>query len=206
MKYLFLLLLSTCLTAQITVNRTWYFAQTAGGASGLSVTDNFNRADEALDASANWTSDYGTTSAALSIVSNVVKCDNASLANSMYWSADAFADAQYAQTVVNGDGNDGGASVRGGSGDNYMVNNYGGSITILQFNANSYDTIASQSGDYDGSSTYKITANGTALATFENGSATGMPSGTDASLTSGSAGIFSYGTTLTHDDWAGGDL
>lgn len=166
----------------------------------LPATDNFNRADGPVGA--NWTLDHGTGS--LQVATNEVTGGDAS-GQGMHWNADAFTGDHYGEMIARNDNADGGPSVRGGSSDSYLLDNFGTLLTIYQYNGGLFDVVASQTKDYSAGSVYRLEVSGSSLTSKEDGSTTGMPSGTDSSLTGGAPGIFSTNGWLG-DDWQGDDL
>lgn len=177
----------------------------------LPASDNFNRSNETLQTSSNWTFSFRSASADLAIVSNQLKCDTNAQWACCYWSADSFDASHWSQLTVNGDSASGGPAVRITGGDCYYLDNFGSNIQIYHFNGGSFDSIDSIVDDYIASSVYKLEANDegggvTRLIAYEDG--TEMPglNNTDSNLSGGFAGVFIFDDELILDDWGGDDV
>ena len=170
----------------------------------LPATDNFNRAD-VNPIGGNWTT-IGALSA-VQIVSNAAKGTNASGRSAAYWNADAFANDQYAQTVVPFTGGlYDGPVVRAATGaETYYNFRPNGASTAILYKAVAGTFTALGSGwAFVAGNTLKLSIEGTTLTGYINGVAQD-PTQTDSALASGSAGIRFYGTGGTLDDFEAGN-
>jgi hypothetical protein len=163
------------------------------------ATDNFNRADGSLGS--NWT-DQEPGSA---IASNEVTGSGGDGGfNHAYWNADAFDDDQYAQIVIKTTGTYIGPSVRcSGLNKAYLLQTTGSGSTLFK-----WDTGFTNLGSYGAVSAndvVKLEVTGTTLKVYINGAQNGS-NATDSGLASGSAGIYTAGTTARADDWEGGNV
>lgn len=193
-------------------------------AAAAGVKDNFNRANEDLEANASWTLESGT-GGPLSIVSEELACTIDTGNSEIICShSDTLAQAQWASVVVTGDSGTGecitGVVVRHTTGANCYalhIDLSGSFIRIMEWNAYSVlntvtlATAASQTGEaFTAPYTLKLTANSTALKAYINDvEITGLAS-TDSTHTEGLAGIGMLSATgtkvMTLDDFDSGDL
>jgi len=169
--------------------------------------DNFNRADEALAASPNWTS---TDPGAINIVSNRVQLDNDASVRSALCSA-ALNNDQYAQIEIADLGT--GASERSvgcrvrASGDwatqgyYFQLNLANGSLQLKdRWNALATGTVTVSAGDV-----FKIEAQGTTIRVLKNGLE--VLTTTNAQWSGGSSGLYGYTeSTCALDNFATGNL
>jgi hypothetical protein len=173
-------------------------------------TDDFNRANGGLGA--NWTAQVDTfVTDTLAIVSNqvtnTVNLDAASL-----WSADKFANDQYAQCVIANlnAGSNGGPTVRGQSTGTkryeFDAGNAAGQTLYYYDGATNWTTLASNSGVANGD-TIRLEVTGTGLTCKVNGATT--ITATDATLSSGAPGLHKNNQATpanTLDNWLGGPI
>lgn len=176
--------------------------------AALPATDNFNRANE-TPLAGNWTS----CSNSFNLATNAVAGVTTSADNCVVWNADTWPDDQYSQVkvaTVNG-GVYQGAAVRmnadasagyyciGNNSDLYLQRCSGAGCSTHNNIANMVLTISA--GD-----TIRIEVVGTSLDCKVNG--VSKLTGTDATVTSGKAGIFysHISGSATLDDWEGGSM
>jgi hypothetical protein len=170
----------------------------------LPATDSFTGTDNG-PLSANWT----TLDGGWKIITNRAESTVAG-GNLAMWNADTFADDQYAQaTVTTITGWIAGPGVRLASLRGYIITVEATSSQIVIQRINSDEsytalqTIGSltiTSGDL-----WRLEAEGTTLRAYQNGVQRG--SATDATYSSGAAGIFAYNAGSSWlDDWEGGNL
>jgi hypothetical protein len=170
------------------------------------ATDNFNRSDETLNVSANWTTILGV---GLRVVSNQV-AGAASAADTidLYESA-ASGEAQYSQYIVKtlGTSTDHGPAVQCQETDTciffslYSSGEAFNKFTSGTFSLISYITMS----DVVANDVVKleIDADGN-LTAYVN--AVSVGTATDTSFSLGQPGIFGYVTDWRSDDWEGGNL
>lgn len=169
----------------------------------LPALDSFNRADGGLGS--NWT-DQGADSA-LTIISNQVHSGGAYAF--AFWNADTFAADQYSQCVCVTGNSFSGPSVRasgtGGSRSAYFLDSSVAGTTIRKQVA-AAETVLKTIANPAVNDVVRLEVSGSTLTIKYNG--TTIDTTTDASLTSGSAGIVCYngGTSERVDDWEGGNL
>lgn len=181
------------------------------------ATDNFNRADGGLGT--NWTDQFTGGGLTTRIISNQANEGSSSSDGALaFWNASAFANDQYAELAISGiepSGGYVGPTVRC-SGTNGSLACYIG-MALTSGRARIYKATAGFSfpgtlvvdlGTISGAAwvdgdVVRIEAQGTTLRMYRNGVQIGTDT-TDASLASGSAGLFVHGPQA--DDWAGGDL
>lgn len=182
------------------------------------ATDDFNRANNA-DLGTNWTP-LTTTFVSLKILSNEAANSTSASGCVEYWSGalvggGAWPNNQYAEITV---GSVVETSTDNGPGGAVRINPSGGGDTAYFSQTNTHETrlyrcvagsivqlgsdgVACTTGD-----TLRATASGTTISSSKNGSVIIGPV-TDASIASGSAGIFCASpTTSTANAWAAGDL
>ena len=177
----------------------------------LPATDDFNRADQDLDASSDWT----TVTRNPVIVSNRVR-GNAGGVGLSKWVSDTANNDQYSECDFYTDGGAaaiGGPAIRVLTDDAYAFQLVGTSTTFrrtILIEASTRTTIATAttttlvSGDL-----VRIEMTGTTLTTFLAGSSSGQPGGTDATISSGELGLFMYNGPNANaelDNWEGGNL
>lgn len=188
----------------------------------LPATDNFTGSDgtQLTTYSANWTLNNSGATGDFDIQSNNLAEDGGSAIYGAHWNADSFNNDQYAQAVyyTSGSSSNGigiavrviGTSVRtfycwlsdtGGTNAAYLEKVIAGVETQL----------GSTTAKWTNGITAKITAVGTTITPYINGSTTGTPGAqTDASdnITAGYAGIAAWGDNTINkiDDWEGGNL
>ncbi len=159
------------------------------------VTDDFNRADENLEASANWTA---STAAMYKVVSNQLDIIGAASARrSAHWSADGFGPDCYTQAdyVTFAPANDYGITLRHDGADPATGNLYAArdndNFEIIKIVAGSFTTLAT--GDAATLGTWRLEAVGSILTLFVDG--VQKVQVTDTSLTdAGFNGFFGFGT------------
>jgi hypothetical protein len=173
----------------------------------LPATDNFNRADS-NPVGGNWSTGNGFN--ACKIASNTLAPANVEACSQ--WNADTFNADQYSQcnfAVLN----DGGPAVRISSSSKscYLVTTQSGGNTTAQIVykvvAGSYTQLSSTlSNTISTSSVLKMSATGTTIEYDIDGSM--ITQITDASLSTGSAGIWFYDSDLSAraDNWQGGNI
>jgi hypothetical protein len=172
----------------------------------LPATDNFARGAQS-DLGANWTDVYNGLS---TTAGDQATLDVAADYNIALWNADSFNDDQYSQAVYVS-GSFGGVAVRvSGSGGTrnayYALVAVAGSRLSKVVNGSITDLIGSGSfPNPTAGQLIKITVTGDELEVFYDGVSQGTT--TDASLTSGSAGLIGYHSgTVLMDDWEGGNI
>lgn len=177
-----------------------------------SVSDDFNRSNENLEADSNWSAD-GTGS--LRITSNEVDARTAYIADKTNWTGDTFDDDQTASVIVRdmlsgdvwfGPVVRGGAAADGGYSAEIRPN---GDCEVY---LNSSTLVVDISAGISADDRVEIDANGTTITVSVNGSSQG--SGTNASLSGGEPGLMAFvnpgdtGTAIFDDfqadDEAGG--
>lgn len=170
----------------------------------LPATDTFTRAD-AGTLGANWTDNPSLSG--LSIVSNEAKATAGGGFNNSYWTADTFSNDQYSLATFPVIA-DAAVTVRNNGDNFYMWYHAGGSSNRFFYKrvSGSFTSLGDRGTGGANGDTLKLTVSGTTLTGYVNGSALGSPT-TDASLTSGSAGLVGYQPSGTRiDNWEGGDL
>jgi hypothetical protein len=181
----------------------------------LPASDNFNRASE-VPMGGNWSVPTGGNIDAFNLSSNTFTNPIALSFNCiMYWNADSFSADQYSQataTVYNAPASYSlGIMVRvqtsGAAGGNGY---YFGGVAPLGFGiykivGGSFTQLLATTTFTDGD-VLKLTAVGTTLEAFKNGSSVG--STTDSTYSTGQAGIGGYGGAAftVFDDWSGDNI
>jgi hypothetical protein len=177
----------------------------------LPASDNFNRADTypTPDLGANWTNQANGPA----IFSNQAIGTGSGATNGLaFWNADSFAADHYSQaTVVTQDfmGPSVRASGTGGASNAYFAFIYptfgwriykmvAGTVTLL------LDKADGSAGTFANGDVMKFSAVGTTLTVYKNG--TSLGSTTDASLSSGSAGLMTSGSSARFDDWSADNI
>lgn len=172
----------------------------------LPASDNFS--GTALDA--NWTIQTGGFSVSSGVVSNTAGNND----SAAFWNADTFPDDQWSQITVSAVTNDWvGVAVRA-SGTGAARNFYSFRATSSS-NSPEWEIFKEVAGVYTSLVTgntpagvvngdvMKLVVQGTTLTGYINGTAV-TPTATDSSLTSGSAGIYEYGSSPGLTTWSGG--
>lgn len=170
----------------------------------LPATDNFNR-DDANPIGGNWTTITGVGDIQLS--GNACAGTSASSDNAAYWNADSFANDQYAQIKKLTTSNDHGPLVRGATNNCYIADTYSTAVDIWKNVAGSWSQVGSSiSITLSANDVIKLTVTTTTLEVFQNGISRGTR--TDSALASGSAGMWAYQNSTSHemDDWEGGNV
>jgi hypothetical protein len=154
--------------------------------------------------SANWTTIDGTW-----IISSNAAAAQSSTGNAALWNADAFSNDQYAQVkVVTNGGWIAGPGVRLASLRGYIITvDNATSISIQRINSDenytnlqTFGSLTVTSGDL-----WRLEAEGSTLRAYQNATLRG--STTDATYSSGAAGIFAYNAGAVFlDDFEGGNL
>ncbi len=174
----------------------------------LPASDDFNRSNESPMAG-NW-STPASGADPFFLSSNVVQGTGASNENYGYWNADVFPDDQFSQAtlVSNTSSFDCGVSVRvsTSTASSYSFGNRGNTATtgIFKIASGTFTLLLTSGTPVANGDVLKITAAGTTLEGFINGVSIGTT--TDATYTSGSAGLNGYGSggVCAFDDWSGG--
>lgn len=189
----------------------------------ITFSDDFNRANQDLDVSFNWTTLYQLNSGIHELVSNQVRIgplvsgDEAALT---CYTGETLGRAQYAELEF--------ISQSGGGGWNFGVNvlctagstNFtgyemrftsAGTFILYRFNDGSVTLLDSQSGSMSANDVMRLEVDNSGnLQGYKNGSSTGMPSATDTTYTTGAPGIKGYtataGSTVTIDNVEMGEL
>jgi len=173
------------------------------------VTDSFTgTTNTQLTAySSNWTKASANDP---DIQSNRLAADDSGNDDFCYWNADEFEDNQYCEIDrVNNSSTDVGISPAcrmNGSGHCYFAF-IAGQINLYLYDGG-FSEIDSNNPTIN-DSTYRIIANGTTISVTENGSSTGMPSGTESTLSSGAGGVHSYDNSESvnlADNWLAGPI
>jgi hypothetical protein len=170
----------------------------------LPATDNFNRAD-ANPIGGNWSTVQGLN--ALQLQNNSVNGSVNNTDNAAYWNADSFANDQYSQIKKLTTSSDHGPLVRVATNNCYMADVYSTGIDIWKYVAGSWTQLGSTiSITLAANDVLKLSATGTTLEIFQNGTSRGTRS--DSELATGSAGIWAYNnyTNINVDDWEGGNV
>lgn len=164
----------------------------------LPATDNFNRA---APIGSNWTAGLGT----ITIVSNQFRASAAG-DSFAFWNADTFGNNQYSKfTTIAASGGVTwvGAVVRASGTSCYLAFTDFASLEIGKYVSGSYTSLASNATTFANGNTLELQVSGTALTALKNGAS--VLTASDSSLSSGSAGVYSYGNG-DGDDWEGGNL
>lgn len=171
----------------------------------LPAQDDFSgHGDGDLTDSADWTDTIGAWSP---VVDTEEVTGNAGGDACARWVSDTPNDAQYCQIKAVNNEYDYGPTCRTIDTNFYLFdNNAGGDLTLYHYNGAQWDILGFATADYIADSIYRIEADGSALTTKKDGSTTGMPSGTNATIESGTGGIWAYGTSGRLDDWEMGNL
>ena len=176
-------------------------------ASAATVSDNFTRANGGLGS--NWTTVTGTV--APQIVSNTLQPGTAGTVNSAYWSANTFGSDQYAQaSLPNSNGSSYGPAiaVRLSNSKGYFLwyGNSANQVSIWRMDSATSWTQLKASGSLTISATdvWKITAVGSTISAYQNG--TQVATVTDTHYTTGSPGVWLYYSGNQITNWSGGDI
>ena len=178
--------------------------------AALPATDAFTGANgTALTTySASWTANNG----AFAINTNAVYSNSSSTETGAHWNADSFNDAQYAQITVKAIGSASliGIAVRAALSAASWVEYYGDSTAsyLAKMVTSTWTQKGSDGGAFATSHLYRLEGSGTTFTPKDNSSVAGIGAQTDASLTSGYAGIAGYAASSSTrgDDWEGGNL
>lgn len=209
-KLLALLLICLCLPlTSFAEDDVFIFLRASGGGTGtVSVSDNFNRADENPLGNGVWTT--GTGMSSLQIVSNKVTAVSNTTHSLEYYTGATFASNQYSQaTSLNGPSAVfSGLAIRwsGNSGYFVQIDMTSGTNTsyFQRWDSGSQTTVGSFSYAYAQNDVWKLEASGNTITFYVNGVSKG--SITDSTYSSGSPGIWFYHNVIYLDDWSGGDL
>ena len=177
-------------------------------ASGLTVSDNFNRADGGLGA--NWTTVAGT--AAPTIANQVLQPGTANTLNSAYWSANTFGSDQYVQATMpasSGNNFGPGIAVRLSSSKGYFLwyGNSSNEVSIWRMDSVSGWTELTQSSALTvnaATDVWKLQAVGSTISAYQNG--TRVAQATDPNITTGAPGVWMYYGNNRISNWSGGDV
>lgn len=166
---------------------------------GIALLDDFNRSDGGLGT--NWTTNVGQT--APSIVSFQVKGTSAARYGA-YWNADTFIDDQKAcLDITTANSNAVAVRISPSAQSMYIFGVFdAGTFQLKKLINGSYSTIATYSSA--SSSTVCLAVSGSTLTPSING--VDQTSQTDTSLSSGSPGIFMYGSAAYVDNFMAGNL
>lgn len=172
----------------------------------LPATDTFDRAD-GTGLGASWTVINGN----FSIVSNQAQGTVSVDYNLVYWSADAAPNDQYSQLVAVAIGADGGGPACRMSGTSFATASYyniaafsGSADTVLKVVAGVETSLGSVTSDYANGDLPKISAIGTVVTAYKNGTANGAFS--DAAISTGQFGMMNWNNIgYLFNDWEGGD-
>lgn len=131
-------------------------------------------------------------------------------ANGSLWNADTFNDDQYAEVTIGSTTPNCGPATRltvsGATGTGYVVTATGANITLYRWNGNeSYTSIAALGGSVTTGDVVRLESEGTTHRVYKNGTQVGSDQ-TNATYTTGSAGMFLYDATATLNAWEGGNL
>lgn len=173
------------------------------------VTDDFNRADELLGASANW--DYGDHQVG-AVVSNQLSLQGTFGRDTAYWSADTFqADCYVQADYITASTHDGGLALRISTGDVdpdhgdlYAARDNNSGTDIVKFVGGSFTRIGSDGGDPSQGAWY-FEADGSTLTLDIDTVQTIQV--TDTSITAGGySGFITDGYSGVWDNFEAGDL
>jgi hypothetical protein len=175
----------------------------------FSVTDNFNRTN--ADPEGDDWAQQGSRDPKIS--SNTLMMGAGGTGSNMlaYFDNSAtFANNQYSQMKINGFG-EGGPAVRVQTGADesgyYMGVDNATSVGIYKIDTGASTILgAACSGTFTSSDTYKLTANGSTLTAYLNGTAISSCSRTDSTFTGGNPGVRLHAASGAADNWGGGDL
>lgn len=168
------------------------------------ANDPFTRANGPVGAN------YAIVVNGLTIVANEAVGVLANDFNIVYWSANSFPNDQYAQAkYVNPGGSGAGPATRVSGNSTATMNSYnivafGGADRLNKTVLGVETQLGNLSATYVNGDIGKVSSIATTHRVYRNGSLVGTF--TDAALSSGSAGIFSFGTDSTFDDFEGGSV
>lgn len=178
----------------------------------LPATESFTGADGTLltNLNSNWAANANN----FAVYSNELRADDPTYVGALArWSADSFANDQYASctlTAIAGSGDAVGPAVRvpttGVTGYFVFADNYGANTRELaKLVAGTYTTLASDATTESVGVVYRIDASGSTITAKRNGAT--IFSVTDSSIASGAAGVFGFGngTGSRIDIWEGGN-
>jgi hypothetical protein len=176
-------------------------------ASGVSVSDDFGRADGGLGP--DWTTVPGT--AAPQVSGGAAVAGTPGTLNSAYWSADSFSPGQYAQASLpasSGSSFGPGIAVRLSGATGYVLwyGNEPGTVSIWRMDSSWSWTQLAQSATLavSPSDVWRIEADGPVISAYQDG--TLVAQATDGAHGSGSPGIWLYYSYNVIANWSGGDL
>lgn len=169
----------------------------------LPASDNFS--GTTLDA--NWTIRTGTFQVASGVVSSTTSGESDAI-----WNADTFPNDQWSQITAesNTTGDYEGVILRANSSGSMTYYGCrgnasgGGSVEIYKEISGTYTSLITHATTFGTGSVLKCTVVGTTITLYVNG--TQVTQTTDSSITSGSAGIFLYGTTSSLGTWSAGAM
>lgn len=167
-----------------------------------SHSDNFTRADNAT-LGANWTAWSWSGAVGLSVASNQASAASPNT-HGDYWSADSFGNDQASEitvAVIPGSGDWVGVTVRQLTpGTGYLAIWFAGTFYIFDENGStSPGVLSSTSGSLTAGDVIKLTAIGTAVTLYKNG--TQILTVTSSLYTHGNPGIAIYGTSAKISAW-----
>lgn len=176
----------------------------------LPATDNFNRSDENLDVSANWTQIHDGDAR---VVSN--QCNGASTNSDCVtkWVSDTFDDDQYSQAEFVSSAKTYayagiGARLTGAataSCDGYVFGATSTQVRLYRYDNGTKTSLADTSRVVTSGNVLKIETSGTDIDCYDE--ATGVLSITDSTYSSGVAGVWHTNNNDTLiDNWEGGNL
>ncbi|MDR3642143.1 MAG: fibronectin type III domain-containing protein [Candidatus Doudnabacteria bacterium] len=169
---------------------------------GASASDNFNRADQA-PLTGNW-SVVGN----LGIVFNAAKVASGNSDAYGFWNADIFTSDQFSQATVSAttvqDNHAVAIRVASGGVKTFYACDAGQTHQIIKFLNGSFTQLKAVSVTINANDVLRCEAQGATIRYIVNGIT--IDSVTDASITSGSPGLFLSTSDGAMDDWSGGDL
>jgi len=175
----------------------------------FSVTDNFNRTNADPEGN-DWTTSTGSRDVKISGNTLMMGAGGSGTnALAFFDNAATFANNQYSQMKINTLGQGAPAvRVQSGSESAYLLDPTSTTEVSIYILNDGASTVlgAACSGTFAVSDTFKLTASGSTLTAYQNGTAISGCSRTDSTFTGGNPGVRLYGATGAADDWAGGDL
>lgn len=181
------------------------------------ATDNFNRAGPGLGA--NWTTVTGMGApqieSSTTVRTNAVGTDSAARYSAITWPDDQYSQIKVVTTASTQRGV--GVIVRCATGAATFYGVYAknlgatATVTLFESTAGTGVDLATTTTTFSANDVLKLEAIGTALKVYRNGTIISALSVTDASITSGQAGILVFvdsgaTTAAIGDDWEGGDI
>lgn len=190
-----------------TIRRSTTLPLGLAGSGGQTLTDNFNRADNA-DLGANWT----PVTDQLQIIGNTVQLFSGNDATERYsavtWTANQSSEAKITAAAATSAGVGYGVSVRCASAANTcyrLVINGDGEWELGRVVAGAFTSMASGTTSYSAGAVLKLSAIGTTITSTYNGSQ--LNSQTEGTISTGSPGL-AYSSSIASgniDDWTGID-